>query len=455
MDDGRYGLKMIRGNRRELLFWLVLLGLKLLAFTGVPASMEVDSEGYMGIDGFSFVPDENWLNELRVPVYPFLCECFERLFGEWAPQAIAVFQLVVSCVAVYYLFKMLHLLKINIWVARAVTVVYALSISVMSWENLVLTESLALSTTVFYIYLLVSYIKKPAVRPMLAAGALMLFMVFMRPTFLVLPVITLVFMAAHALITRVKLRTLLPAAVGPLAVVAACLVYMGAFQQVHGSFTMSNTLLNQQLAVIIRSDLYTLGGDIDIDIVNYLGRKVQVSIDDGTYYLPNDLPELTIGSHARDFFTSERMSWFEGELIKAHPFEYLRYKFLVLMREVSVPFGRAPNVVVSLARLPGLAVCGLSYFLLSVVHFGYGIQVAFVAFVAFFYKWIRKKQLDYVLAGVWVFITVFYVSSIFGTCGDYTRTAVAALPFILLGTAMGASAALAWLKKRWQKKINQ
>lgn len=179
-------------NTRNYLWWFVAI-VFLTLYNLTPRMDSFDSYYYM-------LAGENFLNGkidcLRTPVYPLLLKFCQNLFGDRGMSiAITILQSIVYLLSLYSLKRIADKTIKNENVRFAILFFYVICIA-PGWCNEILTESLSISGCVIIADFIISFIEKPTLKHNIIIHLLLLFIVFLRPTFIlffaILPVIWII-----------------------------------------------------------------------------------------------------------------------------------------------------------------------------------------------------------------------------------------------------------------------
>lgn len=169
----------------------------------------------------NFVPDL-----LRTPVYPLIITSFKYLFGLYPGRvAVYVLQWVAFAMAVVYFRKTASILlkspKATFWA----TCIFALNLDIHSYHCLILTESLALSFIVFFIWNAVEYACRLSRRRLVVATVWLVTLIFLRPAFSYLLVVFPLFLILLCFRHRAHKKQIM--ALGAAAFLTVCALFGG------------------------------------------------------------------------------------------------------------------------------------------------------------------------------------------------------------------------------------
>lgn len=127
----------------------------------------------------------------RTPVYPLLMGIMGSIFGKAKIYiGMAVMQSVVAVISIPYFYQTArYVLKLSS-AALIITFFYATYPAFLWWNHMVLTESFAMSGSIFMVYCLLSAFYKKSIRYSIYASLWLIFLLFLRPAFIyMLPVL--------------------------------------------------------------------------------------------------------------------------------------------------------------------------------------------------------------------------------------------------------------------------
>lgn len=221
--------------------------------------------GYIGvltiIDSETYV--EAWYNYqsgkldfLRTPIYPCFLGILERISGkDYFLQVAICVQHVVFLVSIYYFHEIASMLisskRINFWL----TIFYALFPPITIWNNFIMTESFAISFSIFLIYSTISLYHKWTLCPAIANCFTLLFLIFLRPALIYL-IPVLCFFWLILFFDKLK-RFAALFSLSSILMTSLCLFsYMKAFENEYGIFSSSCVGTMNQTVIATQYDLF-------------------------------------------------------------------------------------------------------------------------------------------------------------------------------------------------------
>jgi hypothetical protein len=195
----------------------------------------------------------------RTPVYPLVITAFRVLFGlDAGGMMTAIFQWLVFLVAVNYFRKSLLLLGVGLRGSFLATAVFALCPGVFHYNICYITESLAVSGMIFFMYFIIRLGKTPEVRDIYLAAVTLTFLVFLRPAFIYLLPLTALYAGVLWLrFRREAVRTVRAGLISLAVVVGLYAGYGVAVNRCYGLHTISYISVYNNLYLIREAKLMT------------------------------------------------------------------------------------------------------------------------------------------------------------------------------------------------------
>jgi len=399
------------------MIFLLIFIVKLIFFLNCNIFKTPDSVEYIGMDGFDLFRFQ--LNEYRVPVYPLIIEICERLLGQMGLLMVCMIQLVTSFISAIYLFKTFNLFSKKKYVSLVVTMAYACSMVIMGWDKTILTESFSLSLTVFLIYNLVNYLKYKKIKSVIYLAMITIIGTFMRPTYLLYVCIILGFFIARSLFLKKERVIAIKSSLVSSIPIMIILVYSFLFYQQFEQFSLSNSLLGQQVDVMAQTCLYQYGND----------AQIVKTIDEITKMDDFISKPFLARSEVMNSYGKVRISEFVNQIKKDNLIAYSKELVKMIGEEANVDF---ESYYLTKHRSIAYLFYAYSTFMRYTLTFFQGMVIAAICFLIFINRMMKRKIFDWVYFGLFGFITLTYVTSILGTNAEYQRTAITSLPFIIL-----------------------
>ena len=194
-------LEKKRNGKTFMLFIAVLVVRCIVYSAMVEYRLFPDSESYINFP-FRDMLELNFTSG-RTPVYPFIIRICLFIFGDkFSLQAVVALQRIVSFIAVIVFYNILKLLLKSKRAIYFLTFLYGTSVSIIGWDGNILTESFALSGTVFFIYYMFKYLNNPSIKSGMISIILLFVLVFLRPSFMLFEGIICIFWIARFIIFK-------------------------------------------------------------------------------------------------------------------------------------------------------------------------------------------------------------------------------------------------------------
>ena len=404
---------------------VVLISRILFYKTLVPYNIYPDSNSYIGFPfkcmlSFQFISG-------RTPVYPLIIRICYFIAGEnHFLNLVVILQAIVSFASVFYFYKICCLLVSNIKLVYFFTVLYGLTPSVAGWDNNILTESFALSGAVFFIYIVLSYIKKPSFKLGVTAIILTFILTFLRPTFLLFDVLLFCFWVIRLLFRKQERKLLMSLIICSLTVFIFILGYCHIFKQTHGIFSISDPIPRQNLIVCIERGYYKSSSNKDFvyfidyelkrhnndswstmsSVLNKFGNKkimdlTQECISKNKIKYTKDLIKLAVNLSDKTFPGYHQSKEYQ------RGFKFLFSSFVKISENIFAIFKVSHVYLISILEL-----------IVSIILFA------------------KKKLISWIHLGILIFVTSIFITTLIGTCSEYPRTMICVLPFMYLSLAL-------------------
>lgn len=239
----------------------VLLGL----LAGPPEWIQWDTASYIKA-GNVFLKGE--MDAFRTPVYPLIISFFRMFLGDWFSTGVIVLQVLVFVLSVYC-FSILcsHFLKSRL-AYNVVVAMYAFHPTMLIWQKLILTESLSVSVMVIFIYLLMRFIRKNDYYSVLFSQVALIFLVFLRPSFIYLIPLNFIFWG-YWIVKKRFIHSLI-GIVGGLIITISFWGYCSSFEKQYGVWSSSNVSDVNQFWILSEAGL------IDFDAIPNEQMRIDV-----------------------------------------------------------------------------------------------------------------------------------------------------------------------------------
>lgn len=479
-------------NAPVWILFTLLFTFRILLYIASEVNFCPDSWEYISRDGFSWLHGS--LDRYRLPVYPMLIDICQWMSADHYLLFVCAAQLLVSLLSIVILYQTLCRLIDKRWICCTVTFLYGTLSAVSGWDKTLLTESLSLSFSVFILFGIVSFIQDRKYRYIILTTGCLLFGCFLRAIFAVYAGLFVGFLvlitifpeksddpAARSQQRKKYLKSTLIAMV-PIIMV---LFYAGSFYAQYGAFTLSDSGLGQHLYTVLGCEYYNDTSDTELQEIadtilhlpssNTINKKLEGFLND--FYSDTDvsdaekqqlaelllskagatldnaiesaLDEYVFEEYHNDYDTSSFPGLYLARLYIMETYDrdrvvdfvneakrnnFLSYLILPCLNLVDEYTSYSSAKTSSFAQL-FISFAGnlVFFFRITLLHsFLIGLWELFT----FVMILIRKKKVTWVRCGLGVYLLATVAYSLFGTCGEFARTALTAIPFMFIAIGL-------------------
>ena len=175
---------------------------------------------------------------LRTPVYPFILAVFKLILSTNVAVKLGViaFQYLLFCTSIYCFNTICAFFIKNKGISFFIVVCYACHPAILVWQKIIMTESLALSGVVFFLYFSIRFLDTKKLHYSLLINLFVFLLIMLRPGFVILIPIVVCFWL-YFVFKRGKNNLIGLAGIG--CVVFLTIGYSLIFQKQYGIFSMS------------------------------------------------------------------------------------------------------------------------------------------------------------------------------------------------------------------------
>ena len=424
---------MKRKWKNKYILYVASFLLVLLFRIGHYASQKIpsftsDSRGYMNVDlGYLFTHFVS--NEGQAPGYGFFLAIVRAFAGANYLNVVVAIQILLSFLSLFALVYTMNLLGINLLLQQVLLVLYGANPAICGWDGCILTESLSLSCTVFFLFFITRYIIKNDIWDVIRGGVIVFYMVFLRPQFLYIFAALLLFFLLKSIFEESKSRQNLKMVLLMACQTVLILLYCGNFKAVYGVFSLSDAMPRQNLKICIDRGYYK----------EFENQKLVKWIEDFQQGedVYNENWSATMSAIAE--FGNEEISQQTKACIRTHLSDYIKDTMDIIVDDTTTTFLGYGSASYKLYEninpdAPGIAhkIDRLQLALFNNVTVGQVLVVSLLEGIAMVYVWIKRKRLP------WIHMALFAISmcttwlTYFLTCFEYMRTMVSVLPYFYI-----------------------
>lgn len=418
---------LFKKNKSIILpIFLLILALRCFYYSNLQAySTFDDTQTYIE---YSFRDFIHLKFPARTPVYPLIILICKALFGTKYLNFVVLFQICVSFIAVIYFYKILKLIIKNKIVIAVVTFIYGVTPAICGYDNCILTESLALSGYVFFIYNMIKYIKENKLRNGLLAVGISLVFTFLRPTCLILVAILLVFWVARFLFDRKSIKTDFYCFIGSIFSIGVILIYSLIFYQTHQIFSISDPTIRQNLFICISQGFYKASNDKNfIQDIESKTKEVEETTN-----LTGNLKVWEVEEFIQEKYGNKRVQELTVYCKKQMKEEYHHYLLLLLKSTYASFYSSYSKLIMNYDNF----LLDIQLFVTKFVNFSYVYLMILTELGITLYKCIKEKQVPWIHVGLFAFTFTIMASSFIGTNSEYMRTSIGVVPFFYISIAI-------------------
>lgn len=187
------------------LFWLMIICaiIRLVFYSCFIITINTDSETYLSYKANIFLGQ---VDCYRTPVYPYFIKLIKLFSVENLIQNIVIAQSIISYLTIIVFYKTLAIILKSKKVILLASFTYAILPSIINFDKCILTESVSISAFVVFLYFIVNYLKKPTILKALTYTVYVFFLIMLRPSFIYLMPLTIIFWILRIIFERKELK---------------------------------------------------------------------------------------------------------------------------------------------------------------------------------------------------------------------------------------------------------
>lgn len=383
-----------------------------------------DSTSYMDYD---FAGLLHLIFPGRTPIYPLIISIFTLVVGtRLNVNFVVLFQILISFIAVIYFYKTMKLTLKNKYIISVTTLLYAVTPAIMGYDNCILTESLALSGYVFFIYNIIKYIKQDKLNNGVVAVIIAFILTFLRPTSLLLVGILFVFLIARFIFDKSNMKNDIKCFIASTISVILIVIYANIFYQTHQLFTISDPMVRQEFFICIDQGFYKASSDKEF--VSEVSKMIE---EERQKTGREQYDKWEVIRPLMSKYGNVKIKSITSECKKNMRNEYIKYVTDTVKSLCSTSYDAYS------AKLPNAnsLLLNILISIFKIINFSVVYLMIVIEFFITLYKWIKNRQIPWIDLGLFGFSFVIVVSSIIGTNAEFARTSVAVIPFIYISLA--------------------
>ena len=386
---------------KESLLWIILVLVRVLYYCNLQI-------GIIAVDTPSYADYDISLGA-RTPGYPLIIDLCQMVLGEKYNYGVFLIQCIVSFISLIYLYRcIIMILYSKDWkdieedgprkdLARVLCLLYGVNPVLVRWDVYILTESLAVSFTIFFIYQCLKIVLAGGVKWGILAAITVVVCPSIKTALFIYAFdlfVLLLLMTVFEKERRKELCICLGACAGSFVFLA---IWIFIIHYYTGLWSFATYIVKHQLVKALQTGLYKNYPDKGIvEAINLIISETDLPVYDWKILTP--VYDLIGGGYpeklrfANDCLNTDRKGFFLFQLrtiLEAATTSYVGGTYIV--------------AILSLACL--------------------------------IYKWIREKKCPYILLGISGGMISIYVSVFWGSYGPWGRLLIYIVPFVFCGIA--------------------
>ena len=295
---------------------------------------------------------------------------------------------------------------------------YGISTAVIGWNTDILTESLALSITIFFTYCIINYIKLGKLKYGIFSIILALIITFLKPACIIYPIILFVFFILKFIVDKRKFKNDYKCITISAITILLIFVYAASFYKQYGVFSISLASVRQDLYVCINEGFYK--NYDDKQIIKQIDESIQKTDDKWDAVL--DIQNRYGNQKCQEIIKTSKKNNFK---------EYMKYYYNTICTYYNTIFNSYYSLCISKATNLACKLSNSSLFLkFSIVYY-----LILLEGILFIYKLIKYKKTDWINLGLFGFNFAIVIVSFIGTNSEFMRTAICTVPFSYIAIA--------------------
>lgn len=395
-----------------------------------------------GTDSYLTLTWRKFLQGQRMPLYPMLIYLNRFLFHDKYLMGVVFCQIIVSLISVLYFYRAVRLATENRAIACITVCFYGTNPWIMHFDGQILSESFAISISIFLLYHTICYIRSHSLR----SGIWMVFCVFLavleKSALFVYVVSFLIFMIIQFFSFPNKRRMILKLSAVLLGMACLLLLYAGQVWRNAATFSIDNRGPLHTLVACLETDLYQKYPDQElVKKIEKIWLENDKSIQMSTTLEPI---EKLFGKSLKERNT--RIDEFNNYCIRSDPDVYIKYLMQRFIRVAGKKYILGQTDVNKESATFSIIHKLMSFFSLD-MNIGRIYLIGGTVFLLLIIKWKISKECPWYYLGTAGLIMVIIVSVIIGTYSSYARCTSYVLPFAFFGMALICNDLHKWIER--------
>lgn len=252
----------------------------LLTFLFGPSPTAGDTETYFSAG--SLIANGQ-IDSLRTPLYPLILNVFKWLFniGITLKVTVIILQYFLFCISIFCFYRLTEYFIKSNYVVFFLVLIYACHPATLVWQKILITESLALSGIVFFLYFIIQFIGTKKLIYTFLINLFLFLLIILRPGFLFLIPIVLIFWLYFVIKWE---KTGLIGMGWNVLIIILMIGYAATFQKQYGVFTMSTVSDVNQYMILRDAELLDTGNILNPEFKSTITDFIQIKKTDSEYF---------------------------------------------------------------------------------------------------------------------------------------------------------------------------
>ncbi len=417
--------KKRKWGRLEWLTACCVLLLRLLFYLlGNKPQIGEDTHTYVELTWQGFLRGE------RMPLYPLLIWANRLLFRDGYLLGVVGCQIILSLISILFLYRAVRMATENRGIACIIAFFYGGNPWIMNADLTILTESLAISISVFLLYHTVCYLQSPSLRRGMAMVFFVLSAALLKSALSVYVAAYLIFMGIQFFCEKDRRKITIKVSAALFGIALLLLCHAGQVWKNAGTFSLDKVGVRLMLVTCLETDLYK--NYPDQELVEKIDR-IFLENDKAVNWAATDPITQLFGEEYRE--QNIRIREFSRYCIRTKPVVYVRY---LIGRFVRVANDEYKIKQSELDESPFLfrVLYDTSGVLFPIVKIGHFYLIGGATFLLLVIKWKKEKACPWYYLGTSGMLMVILVSVIVEVYSGYVRCLSYALPFAYSGLAL-------------------
>ncbi len=372
----------------------------------------------------------NWFGA-RTPVYPLFLSISHFIGGKESQLIVGVlFQMAISLAAVFFLYKAIKTATDNRWISCVIVTLWGGCAGVMCWDVLILTESLAISISIFFLYFAVLYLKFGRIKYGICLIGTAFLATWVKPGLVIYTAAVLFLLLLRFFLLKSD-RNETEKLLGITGIcIGIYLLYAYGVYLTAGVFNLSDQGPRHMLVSCLVTDLYKNYPDKQlVEMIEQIYIDHNYSIG---YETTTPIMQL-FGNSWRDI--NMRVNEFNSYCLKTDVSAYVSYLWKTAIGNLPVSYGGSYGTTVYENEVYHILM-NLQTSVFPEIKIGQAYIIDIVSIFFLIKKWIKNKTCPWYYLGVAGLISSIYISVYIGTYNEWSRTTSYVLPFVYFGIAL-------------------